>query len=168
MEKEDSRIVYEQYWNHARHIENELLSFTSFYAVIVAGSFVFIQPGTSKENTFVMLFIMALSIFGFFYNYNLRVPFLKFMLKAELIAINEFMLKKKYRRFFEKEGRLFKDKFVDTYDIFAFLFIAVITFSVFMLMPKFYSILICIPFLVFHFFHKKKLRGIKEQLENLD
>jgi hypothetical protein len=166
MRKEDSRIVYEQYWQHARHVENELLTFTSFYAVIVAGSFIFLNPNSGIESTIVMIFVMFLSIFGFFFNYNLRIPFIKFILKAELIAIKELGLKDEYRRYFDIKGKLFKDKFIDTYDIFALLFIAVTTFSFYMILTNIFSLAICIPFGLFHFLHRKDLSRIKETIEN--
>lgn len=166
MRTEDSRIVYEQYWQHARHVENELLTFTSFYAIIVAGSFIFLKSNSGIENTIIMIFVMFLSIFGFFFNYNLRIPFIKFILKAELIAIKELGLKHEYRRYFDSKGRLFEDKFIDTYDIFALLFITVTTFSFYVLLTNIFSITICIPFGLFHFYHRRDLSRIKEEIQN--
>lgn len=166
MRTEDSRIVYEQYWQHARHVENELLTFTSFYAIIVAGSFIFLKSNSGTENTIIMIFVMFLSIFGFFFNYNLRIPFVKFVLKAELIAIKEFGLKNEYRRFFDTKGKLFKEKLIDTYDVFALLFIIVITFSFYVMLTNIFSIAVCIPFGVFHFLHRRNLSRIKEEIQN--
>ena len=55
MEKEDSRIVYEQYFLQARHVENELLSFCSFYTAIVAASFIFLKSVSGIENIAIII-----------------------------------------------------------------------------------------------------------------
>ena len=96
----------------------------------------------------------------------MRVPFIKFILKAELIAIKEFSLNNEYRRYFDGERKLFKDKFIDTYDIIAFLFISVITLCCYLLFKNITSLLVCIPFFVFHHFNRKMLDKIKESIQN--
>lgn len=135
-DKEDTRIIYEQYWLHARHVQNERLWFTNIYAIIVAGSFAIM--GLTEISTAIKLaivsFLFILSIIGFCLVYTLRIPFLKFALRTELIAINEFNLKDEYRRFFPKEGEIFsKDKLFDMPDIFEFFYSLMSSITIFLL-----------------------------------
>lgn len=123
MDREAASRVYDQYWQHARHVENQLHSFVGFY-VLVTGSALALSSSIGEVGGVAAAgFVFLLSLLGLFFNYNLRVPFIKFTLIAELIAINEFGLKGEYRRFFDSKGNLVNDKPFDTYDIFAWLFI---------------------------------------------
>jgi hypothetical protein len=166
MEKGDSRICYEQYWSHARHVEKELLTFCSFYAVIIGAALIFLKTDEFSENLPIILFICILSIFGFFFNYNLRLPFIKFILKAELIAIKEFGLNSEYRRFFDSKGKLFVDKYIDTYDVIALFFVLVISLCSYIIFCNTYYAFLCIPFLGFHIIHRIKLDRIKRTIQN--
>ncbi|MFC2002338.1 hypothetical protein ACFLV4_00055 [Chloroflexota bacterium] len=94
MGDENLRKVYEQYWLHARHVESETWLFTSVYAIIMAAIFATVGADISLEiKAPVTLFGAILSFLGFFLVYTLRIPFLKFALMAELIAIKEFKIK---------------------------------------------------------------------------
>jgi hypothetical protein len=69
--------IYEQYWLHARHQENQRLSFTNIYAVIVTGVFAFlgiiyqIESDNLNTNNFwllkisLLIFLIILSSFGY-------------------------------------------------------------------------------------------------------
>lgn len=135
-DKEDIRVVYEQYWLHARHVENETLWFTNIYAIIVAGSFAILglTEISLVINCAIFLFLFILSIIGFCLVYTFRIPFLKFALITELIAINEFNLKNEYRRFFPIERESFpKDKLFDLHDIFEFFYTLMSSMMIFLL-----------------------------------
>ena len=161
MKSEQSIAIYEQYWQHARHVENELLSFTSFYAVIVAASFIYFEP--NFKIPYIILII--LSTFGFFINYTLRIPFIKFTFKAELIAINEFGLKNEYRRFFNNENKLFKDKYIGVYDIFALFYIGAITLAFYSLYSEIcLSTILFMAFILIHLYNKRSLNKIREDI----
>ncbi len=122
MDRAAASRVYDQYWQHARHVENQLHSFVGFY-VLITGSALALSASIGEVGSVAAAsFVFLLSLLGLFFNYNLRVPFIKFTLIAELIAINEFGLKGEYRRFFDPMGRLVRDKRIDTYDVFAALF----------------------------------------------
>lgn len=165
MREDDAQVVYDQYWNHDRHIENEMLSFSKFYAVIVAGLFIALKT-PCDENKYFLIFVFLLSVFGFLFNYNLRIPFIKFILKAELIAIKELKIPTIYRRFFDEHGHLFKDKFIDTYDIFALLYISVITLSSFILFNIIVALILLVIFLIIHFNCREKLHKIKIEIRD--
>ncbi len=127
MNKADARAVYEQYWLHARHVELEMWLFNSFYAVLVGGVAAVlsadIQGITIAIKVIVAVLAFVISLLGFLLTYSLRIPFLKFILLAELIAINELGLKESYRRFFKKGKKNFPgDKRIDIHDILSSLY----------------------------------------------
>ena len=122
MDPDAAFTVYNQYWQHARHVENELHSFVGFYVFVSGGAVALSAPAGDAGRIALAGFVGLLSLLGLFFNYNLRVPFIKFVLMGELLAIRELDLKGEYRRFFDPEGRLVRDKRIDTYDVFAALF----------------------------------------------
>ncbi|WP_178917059.1 hypothetical protein [Natronomonas gomsonensis] len=110
--------VYEQYWWHARHVENQVWSYTRVWALVLTA--IFTITGTNLPDdakATAALFGGLLSLLGFFIVYSLRVPFLAFALKSELIAINEFGLEPGYRRFFENGLDFREDKSIDIPEI---------------------------------------------------
>ncbi len=124
MERDTACRIYEQYWQHARHVENELLSFVALYTALVGGAlYVSTQIGNG-ERAGAAAFIGVLSVFGFLFNYNLRIPFVTFTHLAELIAIRELGLKREYWRFFAPQVPK-----IDTYDIFAVFFVLSVSAS---------------------------------------
>ncbi len=134
MVRDAACTVYNQYWQHARHVENQLHSFVGFYVAIVGGALVFSAANGDPERIAAGLFVFLLSILGLLFNYNLRIPFIKFTLLSELIAIRELGLKDEYRRFFDRQGNLVIRKSIgsvpiDTYEMFAGLFVLVAAFS---------------------------------------
>lgn len=93
------QTVYEQYWKHARHVEEEMWSFTRIWALILTAIFTILGtdlPTGAKVSA--ALFGALLSMLGFFIVYTLRIPFLDFFLTTEIIAKNEFELSDEYRR----------------------------------------------------------------------
>jgi len=121
MKNENLKTVYEQYWLHARHAENETWLFTRSYIIIMVAIFAVVSAAIPlKIKVGLTAFGAMLSLFGFFVVYTLRIAFIKFALMAELIAINEFQIKDEYRRFFPKGDNIFpNDKWVHLHDILA-------------------------------------------------
>ncbi|WP_256297151.1 hypothetical protein [Haloarchaeobius salinus] len=110
--------VYEQYWWHARHVENQVWSYTRMWALVLTGIFTIVGtdlPDDAKGAA--ALFGALLSLLGFFVVYSLRVPFLAFALRTEVLAINEFGLDPGYRRFFESGLDFRDDKGIDIPEI---------------------------------------------------
>ncbi|MFB6193619.1 MAG: hypothetical protein ABEI75_01015 [Halobaculum sp.] len=117
-ERDPYQDVYEQYWWHARHVENQIWSYTRIWAVVLTGIFAVVGsdlPSSAKAAT--ALFGSLLSLLGFFVVYSLRIPFLAFALTSEVLAINEFGLPRQYRRFFKRGVDFRSDKGIDLPDI---------------------------------------------------
>lgn len=115
--------VYEQYWSHARHVENEMWLYTRIWALILTGIFTIIGtdlPATAKGAA--ALFGALLSVLGYLIIYSLRVPFLAFALTSEVLAINEFDLQPEYRRFFRSGANFRSEKGVDLPEILLFIY----------------------------------------------
>lgn len=93
--------IYEQYWFHARHQENQRLWFTNVYAVIVAGSFAYINAIENDFKVPLLIFLIILSFFGYLMTHTWNIPYVIFSRLAEEIAICEWNLPKKYQRFSE-------------------------------------------------------------------
>lgn len=120
---ESYQDVYEQYWLHARHVENQVWSFTRIWALILTGIFTVVGSGLPNEAKAATAgFGAVLSLLGFFTVYSLRVPFLAFALTSEVIAINEFGLAPSYRRFFKSGVDFRDDKGIDMPDILLFVY----------------------------------------------
>jgi len=59
------KVVYEQHWLHARHVENERLWFTNIFTAIFAGVISIIKDSLfDLASVPLILFLMILSIFG--------------------------------------------------------------------------------------------------------
>lgn len=131
--EENVRIVYEQYWLHARHQGIQRLMFTSIYGALVAGALAFIGSSisTSSSRLGVILALFFISFLGFVLCHTWRVPFIWFSRLAEQILLQEFKLEK-YRRFYEKQ-RQFKVKFGSASDVFHFFYIIMATIFTFLL-----------------------------------
>ena len=107
--------VYEQYWLHARHQENQRLWFTNIYAVIVAGLLAYIGVFQKNLGLFpipysrvwtyspieivLVLFLTILSILGYVATHSWNIPFAIFSRLAEEIAVCEWGLPAQYQRF---------------------------------------------------------------------
>jgi len=173
MQNENMRVVYEQYWLHARHAENETWLFTTVYGIIMAAIFAAVGAEISEGiKATVTLFGVIFSVLGFLLVYVFRVPFLKFALMAELIAIKEFKIKDEYRRFFPKEGKAFPEgKWFDLHDILA-MFYALLTgvmtgfsinfFTGHLLGSIIPAVVISIALVGFHYGIIRRIKYIKE------
>ena len=68
--------MYRQNWEHARHVENERMNFTSIYVIIIAGVLAFLgQAGdniTEGSKTAIFSFLAILSAIGFLISLRLR------------------------------------------------------------------------------------------------
>lgn len=101
--EDDARLVFEQYWLHARHVENERLWMTNVFAIIFGGLLGFM--GWKDELTwYIAAFGLALSLFGLLAVHALRIPFIRYSRMAETIMDVELGLGE-YRRFFKQNGR---------------------------------------------------------------
>ncbi|PNX47920.1 MAG: hypothetical protein BV456_10380 [Thermoplasmata archaeon M8B2D] len=101
MDDANLRKIYEQYWLHARHVENERLWFTNIYAVIVAGflAYLGVVENNNPINLILIFFLLILSLFGYIITQAWNIPFVIFSRLAEEIAICEWKLPEEYRRF---------------------------------------------------------------------
>lgn len=98
MDDDNLRKVYEQYWLHARHQENQRLWFTNVYVVLVAGIFAYFG-GIQRIDPFPLIFLLILSTLGYAMTYSWNVPFTIYSRLAELISIREWHLPEYYQRF---------------------------------------------------------------------
>jgi len=96
----DGQTVYNQYWKHARHVENQIWSYTRIWAVVLTGIFTIVGsdlPTTAQAGA--AFFGVLLSFLGLFMVYTLRIPFIAFTLKSEALAIDQFGIGTQYTRF---------------------------------------------------------------------
>lgn len=104
-------IALEQNWLQARHVENELLWFTSIYAAIIAGSLSFIISGDTPlydVSVLLPLFFILLSTIGTIFSVKLGLEFHQHTIFAKEIAKNKKVELEKYmgkplRSYGEKE-----------------------------------------------------------------
>ncbi len=97
---ENLRRVFEQYWLHGRHLENERLWSTNIYAILWAGSLAFMsQQGASIG---LVTFLLILSYLGMLICHSLRLPFIRHTRMAEIILRKEWQLKQ-YSVFYRRE-----------------------------------------------------------------
>jgi hypothetical protein len=54
----------QQNWLHARHLENQRLTFTNLYAAIVAAVLAFMGQNGIDKNVYLVWFLLIFSIFG--------------------------------------------------------------------------------------------------------
>ena len=68
--------LYRQNWEHARHVENERMNFTSIYVIIIAGVLAFLgQSGEDISEGFkvgILSFLAVLSAIGFLISLRLK------------------------------------------------------------------------------------------------
>lgn len=117
-ERDALQDVYEQYWWHARHVENQVWSYTRVWALVLTA--ILTITGTNLPDdakAAAALFGAILSLLGLFVVYSLRIPFLSFALTSEVIAIKEFGIDSGYRRFFANGLDFREDKGIDMPDI---------------------------------------------------
>jgi hypothetical protein len=61
----DTMKLFEQHWTHARHLENERLTFTSVFAGVVGGTLAYVRDHFAALETRPLLFLLLVfSIFG--------------------------------------------------------------------------------------------------------
>ncbi|OIB57726.1 hypothetical protein [Natrialba sp. SSL1] len=98
-QRRPAEIVYDQYWNHVRHVEEEMWAYTRIWALIITAVFTVLGSSIPIEAKLGAAFFgVVMSVLGFFIVYLLRVPFLDFFLTTELIAKNDFELPASHRR----------------------------------------------------------------------
>lgn len=98
-QRRPAEIVYDQYWNHVRHVEEEMWAYTRIWALIITAVFTVLGASVPTEAKLGAAFFgVIMSVLGFFIVYALRVPFLDFFLTTELIAKHDFGLPASRRR----------------------------------------------------------------------
>jgi hypothetical protein len=80
-----------QNWLHCRHLENERLNFTSVYSVIVAGVLAVLGQVNFKGYTYLLFFLLVLSILGLLFSSKIDLEFNNHMQKINTI-VNELNL----------------------------------------------------------------------------
>ena len=101
---ENARVVFQQYWLHARHVENHRLWLTNLFVIIFAGllgSIAFIE----ETVVYIPFAGFALSLIGLFTVHASRIPFLHFSRLAETIMVVELGLGEYKRFFLEKKDK---------------------------------------------------------------
>jgi hypothetical protein len=80
--------VFEQNWEHARHVEIQRLNFTSIYGAIVAGTLALgLREDTSLVQRIMLLFVLLIiSIFGFFMTLKWNSEFRNHIKKIDLMV----------------------------------------------------------------------------------
>lgn len=104
---ENARVVFQQYWLHARHVENHRLWLTNLFVIVfvgLLGSMAFIE----QTSFYIPLVGFMLSLIGLFTIHATRVPLLRFSHMAEAIMDSELGLGE-YRRFFHREANSLKE-----------------------------------------------------------
>lgn len=82
-------VIYEQYWLHARHVENERLWFTNIYAIILAGTLTLLgKPTYSGFYIAVLVFLISLSMIGMLFSLKVKLIFLWYTRKVFEIMID--------------------------------------------------------------------------------
>ncbi|MBA7702505.1 hypothetical protein ES703_111274 [subsurface metagenome] len=114
--------IYEQYWLHARHQENQRLWYTNVYAILVSGLVVFMSY---KEEWYLPALVVGFSILGFFLCHSVRIPFLRYSRYTDVILWNEWNIGDKYARFIrkppgKKRSRTFKIAMVKAFGFLRF------------------------------------------------
>lgn len=96
------QVVYNQYWKHARHNEDQLWSFTRAWALILTGIFAALGAPQATVSTRTKIGIAAfgiiLSVLGFALVYTIRKPFLIYFRTAHRIARDRFGIPSRYLR----------------------------------------------------------------------
>jgi hypothetical protein len=117
--------LYDQYYEHVRHIENEMWAFARIWAIIITGVFTIIGTDLPTAAKLGAAFFGALlSVFGFLTVYALRIPFLDYYLTTDLIARDEFGMEARYRRFpDDPDARL--DKLFEVHELLVAVYVLV-------------------------------------------
>jgi hypothetical protein len=105
IKNENYQIVYENYWNHARHVEIERLSFIAGTVVMIAGAINVLGKNVVDEYKLLICLGMAVfMVFGIFILYSLRAPFLRFIKIANCVAEQELKIDAKYLNLKSSKG----------------------------------------------------------------
>jgi hypothetical protein len=92
--------VYKQYWEHARHAENQLWNYTRIWALILTAIATILgSPIPRNAKIAATSFGMILSFLGLLLVYALRVSYVAFTYKSEVVAVNEMGLHPEYTRY---------------------------------------------------------------------
>ncbi|ARU47410.1 hypothetical protein Sdiek1_0227 [Sulfurospirillum diekertiae] len=94
--------IYEQYWLHARHAEIQRWHFVATTMIITGGLLAILK--LNENATFVFIFLAIFYALGLFVLKSLRTPFIIFSRLAEIIALNELKMDRKYARFFPQNN----------------------------------------------------------------
>jgi hypothetical protein len=170
MDNENLRTVYEQFWNHARHVATERMQFTRIYAIIAAAALGFLS--VSKFNIlhiWLASFLLILSLIGLFACHSLTIHFITYSRLTEIILVNEWKLP--YRQFFPTSGSRLISKvgslnvaFYSVYILGSMLFSALLSY--YFWQSTLYCVLAgIVMFTVLFTFMKFYLRRVEKQIE---
>ena len=100
LEQTDLAFLYDQYWEHARHAENQLWNYTRIWALILT-AIVTVLGSSLPRNAKIgaTLFGIFLSVLGLLLIYALRVSYVSFVYKSEVVAVNEMGVHPEYTRY---------------------------------------------------------------------
>ena len=100
VEQTDLAFLYQQYWEHARHAENQLWNYTRIWAlVLTAIATILGSPLPRNAKIAATCFGILLSVLGLLLVYALRVSYVAFTYKSEVVAINEMGVHPEYTRY---------------------------------------------------------------------
>ena len=140
---ENLRSVYEQYYLHARHVENERLLFTNIFAAIVAGILAYMSQ--AGLTWYACSFLILLSVLGLLMSHALRISFIKYSRMAEIVVRREWKLQD-YSVFYAKKKAESpypsgeeRAKLIDLSQIFHVFYILVCSLSIVLLIRAFGS-----------------------------
>lgn len=189
MSADHYRVIYEQYWQHARHNENQRLSFTQLYSVLVGVVLAFLTSRSELNLSLeisLYVFLLILTILGYFIVYSLNIPSVIFSRLTEQIAVCQWNVPQQYLRWFtespqRKTKRLHvAEIFIIFYSLMASLFTVMLCnrildmllidykIRIFVLMPLFICTIITLVFLYRHFMKgevEQVIRNIQKEIE---
>lgn len=100
LEQTDFAFVYDQYWEHARHAEIQLWNYTRIWALILTAIVTVLGSSLPRDAKIgATLFGVLLSALGLLLVYALRVSYVSFVFKSEVVAVKEIGLGREYTRY---------------------------------------------------------------------
>lgn len=131
--------IYEQYWEHARHVETERLSFTEIYSILVGGILAFLAVQIERnlfQEILANIFLFILTIMGYSLVLGSNIEVVIFSRLTEQIAVCYWGIPKQDLRW-DTESKVRKrkqiyvaDVFIFFYSLMASLFVAMLCYQV--------------------------------------
>ena len=168
MNSQESQTVYHEYMQHARHAENQRLSFATFFSAIFAAIVAYTaKPDSSETISYLVFgFLFIFSLFGYFVTSVWSTAFVKFSRLAEYAAIKEFRLDSDLQRFSKHS------KIISASKVFGGFYSLAVGISVALPLSKILSYIWCMTvssilsfvlFLCYIFWGEKNIKRIDEE-----